>query len=59
MVPLFREQRVCQRMNLCWNGVISVLEIGCAFPLIAVDIYELANLCGSKRAVYRPCYSYF
>ena len=34
--------------------VISVLEIGHAFPLIAVDINELTYLCGSKRTVYRP-----
>ena len=32
--------------------VISVLEIGHVFPLIAVDINELAYLCGSKRVVY-------
>ena len=37
--------------------VISVLEISCAFPLIAVDINELAYLCSTKRAFYRPCYS--
>ena len=36
--------------------VISVLEIGHAFPLIVVDIKELTHLCGSKMAVYRPCY---
>ena len=30
------------------NGVTSVLEISCAFPLIVVDIYELMYLCGSK-----------
>ena len=34
--------------------VISFLEIGHMFP---VDTNELLYLCGSKRAVYRPCYS--
>ena len=38
--------------------VISFLEISLVFPLIAVDINELMYLCRSKRAVYRPCYSY-
>ena len=38
--------------------VISLLEIGHTFPLIAVDRNQLSYLCGRKRAVYRPCYSY-
>ena len=38
--------------------VISLLEIGCLFPLIVVDMNELSYLCRRKRVVYRPCYSY-
>ena len=46
---------ICTMCVELW--VISVLEIGHMFPLIAVDINELLYLYGSKRAVYRHCYS--
>ena len=41
-------------VELC---VISFLEIGHMFPLMAVDTNELFYLYRSKRVVYRPCYS--
>ena len=53
---VFRQFDDSEKLVELW--VISLLEIGHKFPLIAVDINELLYLCRSERAVFRLCYSY-